>query len=160
MSLYRAAARTGYGAGLLAAASLLGGCHGEVIEEIGELPRTAFVHLFEWDWPRVARECEEFLGPAGYAAVQVSPPQEHVEGPQWWTRYQPVSYQLVSRGGSREQFADAVARCRAVDVEIYVDAVINHMTGVYAGKGVAGSEFGEYEYPGLYGYDTRSKSGG
>jgi alpha-amylase len=153
MSFRLTAARSGYLVMLVVVALLFGGCGRDTVQQQAESPRTAFVHLFEWDWPRVARECEEFLGPAGYAAVQVSPPQEHVEGPQWWTRYQPVSYQLVSRGGSREQFADAVARCRAVDVEIYVDAVINHMTGVYAGRGVAGTEFGEYEYPGLYAYD-------
>ena len=138
---------------LVVAALLFAGCGGGSVEEEIPVPRTAFVHLFECVLPRIASECEEFLGPAGYSAVQVSPPQEHVEGPQWWTRYQPVTYELTSRGGSREQFADMVARCRAVDVEIYVDAVINHMTGVYAGKGVAGTEFGEYEYPGLYGYD-------
>ena len=142
-----------YHGGMAAAALLLLSACGDrpAPEEVVEpLPRTAFVHLFEWDWPRIARECEEFLGPAGYAAVQVSPPQEHVEGPQWWTRYQPVTYELISRGGDREQFVDMVARCRAVDVDIYVDAVINHMTGAYAGKGVGGTEFGEYEYPGLY----------
>lgn len=115
--------------------------------------RNVFVHLFEWNWPSVARECEEFLGPAGYSAVQVSPPQEHAEGPQWWTRYQPVSYRLESRGGTREQFVDMVERCKAAGVDIYVDAVINHMTGVRSGRGVAGSEYGEYEYPGLYSYD-------
>ncbi len=53
---------------------------------------TTFVHLFEWNWQDVAQECEQFLGPKGYAAVQVSPPNEHITGSQWWTRYQPVSY--------------------------------------------------------------------
>ena len=147
------AVRTEHLVVLLAVTLLLGGCGRDAVQEQGEPPRTAFVHLFEWDWPSIARECESFLGPAGYAAVQVSPPQEHVEGPQWWTRYQPVSYEIISRGGDREQFADMVARCGAVGVDIYVDAVINHMTGVYAGTGVAGTEFGEYDYPGLYGYD-------
>ena len=115
--------------------------------------RNVFVHLFEWDWPSIASECERFLASAGYSAVQISPPQEHAEGPQWWTRYQPVSYKLVSRGGSRAQFVDMVDRCAAVGVGIYVDAVINHMTGVRSGVGVAGTEYGEYDYPGLYGYD-------
>ena len=86
MSLYKAAAITRYLPALLAAALLLGGCGGDVVQGQDEPPRTAFAHLFEWDWPSVARECEDFLGPAGYAAVQVSPPQEHVEGPQWWPR--------------------------------------------------------------------------
>ena len=142
---------------VLACAALLSACgqreSGGEPEVEREIPRAAFVHLFEWDWPAVARECEEFLGSAGYAAVQVSPPQEHAEGPEWYTRYQPVSYQLISRGGTRDAFVDMVDRCRAVGVDIYVDAVINHMTGVRSGTGVGGSEYREYEYPGIYGYD-------
>jgi alpha-amylase len=116
-------------------------------------PRTVFVQLFEWPWQAVARECEEFLGPAGYAAVQISPPNEHVPGPEWWTRYQPVSYRLHSRGGTREQFADMVQRCHAVSVNIYADAIINHMARVGSGTGVAGSEYSEYEYPVPYSSD-------
>lgn len=118
-----------------------------------DTPRTAFVQLFEWGWPDIARECEAFLGPAGYAAVQVSPPQEHIPGPEWWTRYQPVSYLLESRGGTREEFAEMVRRCNAAGVAIYGDAIINHMAMVGTGVGVAGSEYAEYEYPVPYGYD-------
>ena len=42
---------------------------------------------------------------------QVSPPSEHIRGDAWWTRYQPVSYLLESRSGTREQFIDMVQRC-------------------------------------------------
>lgn len=31
------------------------------------------VHLFEWAWGDVALECEKFLGPNGYSAVQARP---------------------------------------------------------------------------------------
>jgi alpha-amylase len=89
--------------------------------------RTAFVHLFEWQWNDIASECENFLGPKGFAAVQVSPPQKSVSGSQWWTRYQPVSYSIEGRSGSRTEFSSMVSRCKAVGVDIYVDAVINHM---------------------------------
>ena len=41
------------------------------------VPRTAFATLFEWSWDSIAKECTHVLGPKGYAAVQVSPPQEH-----------------------------------------------------------------------------------
>jgi len=34
--------------------------------------RSGIVHLFEWKWLDIARECEEFLAPKGYAAVQVN----------------------------------------------------------------------------------------
>eukprot|EP00445_Apocalathium_hangoei_P019652 CAMPEP_0203904850 /NCGR_PEP_ID=MMETSP0359-20131031/46621_1 /ASSEMBLY_ACC=CAM_ASM_000338 /TAXON_ID=268821 /ORGANISM="Scrippsiella Hangoei, Strain SHTV-5" /LENGTH=102 /DNA_ID=CAMNT_0050829175 /DNA_START=41 /DNA_END=346 /DNA_ORIENTATION=+ len=43
-------------------------------------PTQAFVQLFEWSWPDVAAECESWLGPKGFAAVQVSPPTEHIQG--------------------------------------------------------------------------------
>lgn len=92
------------------------------------VPRTVFVHLFEWQWADIASECENYLGPNGFSAVQVSPPQKSVGGSQWWTRYQPVSYAIEGRSGTRAQFANMVSRCKAVGVDIYVDAVINHMS--------------------------------
>ncbi|RME09795.1 MAG: ATPase [Ardenticatenia bacterium] len=116
--------------------------------------RTVAVHLFEWRWEDIALECEQFLGPKGFAAVQVSPPQEHAivtssdGGPYpWWQRYQPVSYQLVSRSGDRQAFIDMVQRCHAAGVDVYVDAVINHMTGQESGVGSAGSTYTHYDYP-------------
>merc|ERR1711957_543162 len=51
-----------------------------------------FVHLFEWSWDDIAQECEDWLAPHGFDAVQISPPMEHITGPQWWTRYQPGGY--------------------------------------------------------------------
>jgi alpha-amylase len=114
-----------------------------------------FVHLFEWRWTDVANECETFLGPKGFAAVQVSPPNEHAvlasNDYPWWQRYQPVSYRLEqSRSGTRDEFVAMVARCRAAGVGIYVDAVINHTTAQASGVGSAGTAFTKYEYPGLY----------
>lgn len=90
--------------------------------------QTTFVHLFEWQWNAIAAECENVLGPKGYAAVQVSPPQKSVPGNQWWTRYQPVSYSIEGRSGTRAEFASMVTRCKNAGVAIYVDAVINHMS--------------------------------
>lgn len=113
-----------------------------------------FVHLFEWKWPDVATECETVLGPAGFAAVQVSPPQEHsiVPSHDWSERYQPVSYSVErSRSGSGAEFASMVTRCKAAGVGIIVDAVINHMTNFPSpGIGSNGTTYTKYEYPGLY----------
>ena len=68
------------------------------------------VHLFEWPWPAIAEECETYLGPAGFTAVQVSPPTEHVLGDSWSTRYQPVSFKLDSRSGTPAEFSDMITR--------------------------------------------------
>ncbi|GGM57543.1 alpha-amylase [Longimycelium tulufanense] len=114
------------------------------------------VQLFQWNWASVARECRDFLGPRGYGAVQVSPPQEHVVMPgfPWWQDYQPVSYRLDTRRGDRDAFASMVRACHGAGVKVYVDAVLNHMTGQEdPGVGSAGSSYSHYEYPGLYGYE-------
>jgi alpha-amylase len=113
------------------------------------------VHLFEWKWTDIAAECETVLGPLGFRAVQVSPPQEHsLEPPAypWSERYQPVSYSVErSRSGSGTEFADMVARCGASGVDIIVDAVINHMTNTPSpGVGSNGTAYTKYEYPDLY----------
>ena len=110
------------------------------------------VHLFEWRWTDIARECELVLGPAGVAAVQVSPPQEHavIQGAPWWQRYQPVSYSVErSRSGTGDDFRAMVSRCRAAGVGIIVDAVINHMTAG-AGTGSNGTAYTKYSYPGTW----------
>jgi alpha-amylase len=106
----------------------------------------ASVQLFEWSWNDVAAECETFLGPKGYKAVQISPPTEHIQGSEWWTRYQPVTYNFVSRSGNETQFVDMISRCKASGVKIIVDAVINHMAAG-SGVGIAGSAYGNRQYP-------------
>lgn len=110
------------------------------------------VHLFEWKWDEIALECETFLGPYGFGAVQVSPPNENgiiwkpfwnkaITRP-WFERYQPVSYKLGTRSGNEQQFREMVRRCNNAGVRIYVDSVINHMTGhIGKGQGTAGSSF-------------------
>ena len=85
------------------------------------------VQMFEWTWNSLAKECTTNLGPAGYDWVEVSPPQEHIVGSEWWIHYQPVSYKLESKLGTRAEFANMVDTCEKAGVAIIVDAVINHM---------------------------------
>ncbi|WP_456845482.1 alpha-amylase [Cellulomonas sp. P5_C6] len=109
------------------------------------------VEMFQWTWDSIATECTDHLGPAGYAWVLTSPPQEHILGDQWWTAYQPVSYQVESRLGTREQYEAMVQTCHDAGVDVWADAVINHMTGQDSpGTGWAGSTYSHYDYPGIY----------
>jgi alpha-amylase len=129
---------------------LISECEGQATPSGNVNP--VFVHLFEWSWDDIAQECEDFLGPMGYDAVQVSPPMEHRQGPMWWTRYQPVSYKLVSRSGNETQFRSMTQRCKDAGVKIYVDVVSNHMAEG-SGTGTAGTAYGNRAVPGLYSQD-------
>lgn len=139
-------------AALAAAGLALSACAAGVAPE--PAAPDAGIQLFQLPWTSIAEECEQNLGPAGFAWVLTSPPQEHVVRDEWWVSYQPVSYEIESRLGTRAEFADMVTRCRAAGIEIVADAVVNHMTGQdAAGVGWAGTPYEHYAYPGLYGPD-------
>ncbi|MER7037291.1 alpha-amylase family glycosyl hydrolase [Streptomyces microflavus] len=105
--------------------------------------------LFEWKFASIAKACTDTLGPAGYGYVQVSPPQEHIQGGQWWTSYQPVSYKIAGRLGDRAAFSAMVNTCHSAGVKVVADSVINHMSAGN-GTGTGGSSYTKYDYPGLY----------
>lgn len=117
-----------------------------------QLGRSGIVHLFEWKWKDIAHECEVFLGPNGYAGVQVSPVQENViiENRPWYERYQPQSYKISTRSGTESDFLDMTRRCNSVGVRIYVDIVFNHMAA-HQGVGTAGtlSNVSGLSFPGV-----------
>jgi alpha-amylase len=135
---------------------------------------TVFVHLFEWPWNDIAQECEDFLGPKGYFAVQISPPNEHrlLLGRPWYERYQPVSYQLNSRSGTRQEFIQMIQRCHRAGVQIYADAVINHMASCrpacdagqpqFGNRGVGGSayEVGQFRFNALFDEEDKNRVAG
>lgn len=87
------------------------------------------VTAFQQTWNSIAQECKTTYGPEGVSYVQVSPPNEHVKGTQWWTSYQPVSYKLKSKLGDEYGFKKMITACKDAGVRIIADAVINHMTG-------------------------------
>lgn len=150
---------------LLAAALTLGACTGgsdtattepsdtQTTGEAVTYRSDVGVQMFQMSWDSVAEQCTQVLGPAGYGWVLVTPPQEHIDLPEWWASYQPVSHHIESRQGTREQFAAMNDACDEAGVQVIADAVINHMSGFESGVGWAGTEFTQYDYPGLFTYD-------
>lgn len=120
--------------------------------------RSVIVHLFEWRWNDIARECEQVLGPNGYGGVQLSPVNENaiVYGRPWYERYQPVSYKLNTRSGNEKELRKMIKRCNTAGVRVYVDVVVNHMAaGSGSIRGTAGSRAvpDTRAYPFFSGYD-------
>lgn len=50
--------------------SLIGFCWAQYDPHTSD-GRTAIVHLFEWRWVDIAKECERYLAPKGFGGVQV-----------------------------------------------------------------------------------------
>jgi alpha-amylase len=99
--------------------------------------KSAIVEMFGWPYDDLAAECE-MIGKAGYTGVKVFPPQESILSDvwlqngvlnPWYFMYQPVSYRLSGRSGSRAQLRSMIQTCRKFGVRVYADAVMNHMTG-------------------------------
>jgi len=123
------------------------------------LSKNVTANLFEWNWPSIAAECTNVLGPDGYAAVQVAPPQDSLvaSGYSWWQVYQPVDYNLTSMMGSPAQFQSMVSTCHAAGVKVYVDAVLNH-TAAQPTSGSGTSVGGETYNPSTLSYPAYSSA--
>ncbi len=121
--------------------------------------RDVQANLWEWNWNSVAAECTNVLGPAGYGGVQVAPPADSLKRDYtssdapilhpWWEVYQPVDYTLGGRFGTEDEFKAMVSTCRKAGVKVYVDAVINHMTG-QGSQSYLGHTYTHFDYPGTY----------
>lgn len=96
----------------------------------------AIVEFFMWPHSEVQAECA-MLAQMGYLGAKLFPAQEQVMSLEtfsgdlnpWYFAYQPVSYRLQGRMGSRDDLREAIHTCRAAGVRMYADAVINHMVG-------------------------------
>lgn len=98
-------------------------------------PANTYVQLFKWRWKDIATECTKFLGPNGFGAVQISPPQAHITTNAWWNIYQPVNYRaLVGDMGNATDLQNMINTCHTAGVRIYADVVFNQMAG---GSGTA-----------------------
>ncbi len=98
-------------------------------------PRETSVQMFRWKWNDIAKECTNFLGPKGYGAVQISPPQASASLNAWYDIYQPVNFtQLNSNMGTETELKSMITTCHTAKVRVFADVVVNHMA---AGSGTA-----------------------
>jgi alpha-amylase len=107
---------------------------GDIIYRNGQ--KGAVPEMFGWPHKDVMEECA-LLGKAGYLGVKLFPVHEQLMSTQpfndalnpWYFMYQPVSYKLDGRSGTREELEQLIRVCRGEGVRVYVDAILNHFTG-------------------------------
>ena len=114
-------------------------------------PPNTYVQLFKWRWKDIATECATFLGPNGFGAVQISPPQESISTNAWWNMYQPVNDEkLVGDMGTPADLQAMIDACHSAGVRVYADVVLNH-AAAGSGTGAGGSTYSAatLQYPGF-----------
>lgn len=92
--------------------------------------------MFGWPHKDIEKECE-LLSKAGYLGVKLFPVHEQVMSTQpfenvmnpWYFMYQPVSYKLDGRMGTREELQSLINTCRSLGVRVYNDIILNHFSG-------------------------------
>lgn len=120
---------------LVATAALIGASMAVITPAHALNANDTSVQMFRWKWNDIAYECENYLGPQGYGAVQVSPPTAAANLGTWYDVYQPVNYtKLDSAMGTEAQFTSMVSKCHAAGVRVYADVVVNQLA---AGSGTA-----------------------
>ena len=118
----------------------------------------AIVELFGWPHDDVAKECE-LLGKMGYLGAKLFPAMEQLMSYQpmagelnpWNFMFQPVSYRLDGRMGTRSQLRKMIQICRSHNVRVYADAVINHMVG-------SGNDVNKHHRSGCTGFPNKTSS--
>jgi alpha-amylase len=100
-----------------------------VMESTGDYrsgQKGAIVELFMWPHSEVQKECS-MLSKMGYMGVKLFPAQEQVMSFEtfsndlnpWYFAYQPVSYRLQGRMGTRDELRSAINACRSLGVRVY-----------------------------------------
>ena len=118
---------------------------GESTAKANGLNSDVQVIAFQQTWNTIAKECTDTYGPEGVGYVEVSPPQESIQGSSWWTSYQPVSYKLDSKLGTEEEFKNMVTTCKAAGVGIIADVVMNNTAAPdHTGKTYTGTNGSSY----------------
>ena len=87
----------------------------------------AVAEFFGWPHKDVEKECE-ILAKAGYLGAKLFPVHEQLMSTQpfentmnpWYFMYQPVSYKLDGRAGTREELQSLIDKCRSLGVRVYV----------------------------------------
>jgi alpha-amylase len=96
----------------------------------------AIAELFGWPHKDVQKECE-LIAKAGYLGAKLFPIHEQLMSHQpfndvinpWYFMYQPVSYKLDGRAGTREDLISLINTCRSFGARVYADVIFNHFTG-------------------------------
>jgi len=90
-------------------------------------------HFFQWKLKDITNNLNK-IKECGYNAVQITPIQPCKEGGEFWTYYQPLSFEIGNRTGTKEDLIELCYEANKIGIDIIVDVVLRHTAGTNDGK--------------------------
>lgn len=95
--------------------------------------REIILHCFQWRISDIIRILEK-VKECGYTSIQVTPIQPCKKGDEWWTYYQPLSFKIGNRSGTKQELTELCYKANKIGIKIIVDVVLRHLAGDESGK--------------------------
>lgn len=95
--------------------------------------REIIIHCFQWSLKDITKNLSE-IKDCGYTAIQVSPVNEVKAGKEWWTYYQPLSFKIGNKSGTKEDLIELCSKANEMGIKVIVDVVLRHCANKGGGK--------------------------
>ena len=83
------------------------------------------LHLLHYKYTDIIKEIKEIKN-SGWTVIQTAPPQESSKGYEWWRDYQPLSFKIGNRHGTKEELKELCVAANKIGIKIIVDVVLRH----------------------------------
>jgi glycosidase len=90
------------------------------------MSKNIILHLFQWKLKDIIPHLQK-IKEQGFNSIQVSPLQQNKEGDEWWKIYQPLSFSIGNKYGSKEDLIELCKEANTYGIKIIVDVVCNHV---------------------------------
>ncbi len=88
------------------------------------------IHMFNKHVSEITTYLDQ-IASNGYTRILISPVTLCNSGPEWWLRYQPLSYEIGSSAiGSYDEIKQFIRKCNDKKIKVICDIVINHMANL------------------------------
>lgn len=86
------------------------------------------LQLLTWNLNDITASLDK-IKESNFTHIQISPIQKCKEGEEWWKAYQPYSFEIGNRYGTKEDFIKLCKEAHIRGLQIIVDVVLRHLAG-------------------------------
>ena len=87
--------------------------------------RKIILHCFQWKIKDIIENLN-IIKDQNFNVIQISPINEIKEGTEWWNYYQPLSFTIGNKSGTKEDLIDLCSEANKIGIKIIVDVVLRH----------------------------------